>query len=277
MTRSIVLTNHKGGVGKSTSATNIAVGLVQVLRHVKAPNSRVLLIDTDSQGHATLVTTGYNNFGKDDSLYTVLMADRKDASHVLSKCIVQSEWDPDLHVLPASPLLEGAERELQGTAGAPYRLSEPLSKIAAHYAAIIIDTRPSFSLMTEMGLIAATHAIIPVEPRYLETVGLLSVIDKINEIREGWRHPGLHVSGILVTKMDRRIKGHVNLLEEIQAHSVLGPLVCGVIPQNEAVSYSHHHHLSVYHYDPKAAASKAYAELVGKLVKQIARPKAVEA
>ena len=277
MTHSIVLTNHKGGVGKSTSATNIAVGLVQVLRHLNAPNTRVLLIDTDSQGHATLVTTGYNDFGKDDSLYTVLMADRKDAAHVLAECIVQSEWDADLHVLPASPMLEGAERELQGTAGAPYRLSEPLSRIASHYAAIIIDTRPSFSLMTEMGLIAATHAIIPVEPRYLETVGLLSVIDKIGQIREGWRHPKLHVSGILVTKMDGRIRGHNQLLQEIQAHHTLGPLVCGIIPQNEAVSYSHHHHLSVYHYDPKAAASKAYAEVVGKLVRQIARPRAVGA
>ena len=59
-----------------------------------------------------------------------------------------------------------------------------------------------------MGLIAATDAIVPVEPRYLETVGLMSVIGKINEIREGWRQPNLRVSGILVTKMNARIRGH---------------------------------------------------------------------
>ena len=275
MTRSIVLTNHKGGVGKSTSATNIALGLVHVLRHVKANNSRVLLIDTDSQGHASLVTTGRKDFGTDNSLYTVLMTDRKDASHVLAECIVQSEWDNDLHVLPASPMLEGAERELTGTAGAPYRIADPLSKIAPHYAAIVIDTRPSFSLMTEMGLLAATDAIVPVEPRYLETVGLLSVINKINDIREGWRHPSLHVSGILVTKMDKRIKGHNQLLGELKSHNVLGQLVCGVIPQNEAVSYSHHHHMSVFNYDPNAKASNAYAQLVSNLVRQIVRRKAV--
>ena len=273
MTHSIVLTNHKGGVGKSTSATNIALGLVQILRHVKASNSRVLLIDTDSQSHATLVTTGYNNFGTADSLYTVLMADRKDAARVLTECIVQSTWDADLHVLPASPLLEGAERELTGTAGAPYRLAEPLSRVAPHYAAIVIDTRPSFSLMTEMGLLAATDAIVPVEPRYLETVGLLSVINKINEIREGWRHPNLRVSGILVTKMDSRIRGHNQLLDELKSHSVLGQLLCGVIPQNEAVSYSHHNHLSIFNYDPKAAASVAYAEMVSSFVRQMARRK----
>ena len=225
MTRSIVLTNHKGGVGKSTSATNIALGLVHMLRHVKAHNARVLLVDTDSQGHATLVTTGRNDFGSDDSLYSVLMAERPDAPRVLAECLIQSDWDPDLHVLPSSAMLEGAERELTGTPGAPYRLASALAKVAGRYAAIVIDTRPSFSLMTEMGLLAATDAIIPVEPRYLETVGLLSVISKIQDIREGWRHPNLQVSGILVTKMDKRISGHKDLLAELQDHPPARPAV----------------------------------------------------
>jgi chromosome partitioning protein len=271
MTRSIVLTNHKGGVGKSTSATTIALGIAGVLRRVGASNSRVLLIDTDSQGHATLVTTGRNDFGVEDSLYAVLSADRTNAAQVLSECIVQSTWSPDLHVLPASPLLEVAERELTGTAGAPYRLADPLLKIAPHYAAIVIDTRPSFSLMTEIGLVAATDAIVPVEPRYLETVGLMSVMSKINDIREGWRHPKLRVSGILVTKMDRRIRGHNHLLDELKGHSVLGKFLIGVIPANEAVSYAHHNHLSVFHYDPKAPASRAYAEVVSTLVRRMTR------
>src|SRR5512133_2036086 len=215
MTRVFVLTNHKGGVGKSTSATTIALGLAGVLRQAGASNSRVLLIDTDRQGHASLVTTGRNDYGADNSLYSVLMADRSAAPQVLANCIVSSTWDEDLHVLPASPLLEGAERELIGVAGAPYRLADPLSRIANQYAAVVIDTRPSFSLMTEMGLLAASDTIVPVEPRYLETVGLLSVVNKINDIREGWRHPDLHVNGILVTKMDARMRGHVQLLDSL--------------------------------------------------------------
>jgi chromosome partitioning protein len=254
---------------KSTSATNIALGLVHVLRHVNANNCRVLLVDTDSQGHATLVTTGRNDFGVDDSLYSVLMAERQDAPQTLVNCIAPSTWDENLHVLPASPLLEGAERELMGVAGAPYRLADPLGRIANHYAAIVIDTRPSFSLMTEMGLLAATDAIVPVEPRYLETVGLISVINKINDIREGWRHPALHILGILITKLDRRVKGHRQLLGEIKSHAVLGKLLCGVIPANEAVSYSHHNHQSIFDYDPKAPASRAYTQLVGTLVQSM--------
>jgi chromosome partitioning protein len=271
MTRVFALTNHKGGVGKSTSATTIALGIASVLKSAGAPNSRVLLIDTDSQGHATLVTTGRNDYGATNSLYTVLMSERQAAAQTMADCIVPSTWHEDLHILPASPMLEAAERELTGVAGAPYRLSEPLSRIASHYAAIVIDTRPSFSLMTEMGLIASTDAIVPVEPRYLETVGLLSVIQKIHNIRDGWRQPNLRVSGILVTKMDSRVRGHYQLLEDLKAHGVLGKLVCGVIPANEAVSYAHHNHLSIFNYDPKSPASKAYAQLVGTLVRSMVR------
>ncbi len=271
MTRVFVFTNHKGGVAKTTSATNIAFGIVRLLRQAGASNCGVLLIDTDSQAHATLVTTGRKDYGPDNSLYSVLMADRQNAANALATCIVQSEWDGDLHVLPASPMLEGAERELMGVAGAPYRLADPLSKMASQYAAILIDTRPSFSLLTEMALLAATDAIIPVEPRYLETIGLMSVISKINDIREGWRHPELRISGILVTKMDSRIRGHNHLLDELKAHGVLGKLLLGVIPANEAVSYAHHHHQSLFTYSPKCAASKAYAEVVGSLVRYLVK------
>jgi chromosome partitioning protein len=271
MTRVFVFTNHKGGVGKSTSATNVALGLTGMLRRAGAANCRVLLIDTDSQGHATLVTTGRNDYGADDSLYRVLSADRGNAAQVMSQCIVSSTWDTDLHVLPASPMLEGAERELMRVAGAPYRLADPLAKIASHYGAIVIDTRPSFSLMTEMGLIAATDAIVPVEPRYLETIGLMSVIAKISEIREGWRVPNLRLGGILVTKMDTRVRGHNLLLEELKTHSILSKLLIGIVPANEAVSYAHHNHQSIFSYDPKAPASQAYAQLVGKFARQMAK------
>jgi chromosome partitioning protein len=85
MTRAFVFTNHKGGVGKSTSATNTALGITGVLRRAGAPNCRVLLIDTDSQAHATLVTTGRKDYGADDSLYTVLMADSSERGADIGK------------------------------------------------------------------------------------------------------------------------------------------------------------------------------------------------
>jgi len=258
MTRVFVLTNHKGGVGKSTSATNIAFGISRILAKSNAPNSRVLLIDTDSQGHATLVTTGRNDFGRDDSLYTVITAEKKDAPIVLANCI-----------LPASTLLELAERELFGVPGAPFRISDPLSRIAPRYAAVVIDTRPSFSLMTEMGLVAATDALIPIEPRYLETVGLQSVMSKIAEIREGWRCHNLSVNGIVITKLDKRVRGHLELVERFQNDPLLGKMIRGIIPANEAIAYAHNDHRSVYQYDPGSPASLAYAQLVKQLVRDM--------
>jgi chromosome partitioning protein len=94
--------------------------MVGVLRKAQASNCRVLLIDTDSQAHAILITTSRQDYDADNSLYTVLMADRTNAANALVASIVPSEWDPDLHILPASPILEGAERELMGVAGAPW-------------------------------------------------------------------------------------------------------------------------------------------------------------
>ncbi len=101
MTRSFVFvfTNHKGGVGKSTSATNIALGMVNVLRRAHASNCRVLLIDTDSQGHASLVTTGRKDYGTDDSLYTMLITDRANAPQILRNYIVPSQRDAELLLL----------------------------------------------------------------------------------------------------------------------------------------------------------------------------------
>jgi chromosome partitioning protein len=268
-TPTVVLTNNKGGVGKTTTTTNFAYGLCQSLRQAGVHNPRVLIVDTDSQAHATLTTTGRKDYDRYTSLSAVLNADRKETVNVLSQVIVESHWSPDLHVLPASSELENTERELFSAAGAPYRLADALNTIRHHYAAIVIDTRPSFSLMTEMGLLAATDAVITLEPRYLETVGLQSVINKIHEIREGWRHPDLRLSGIVITKVDRRVKGHVELIEQLRQHPTLGKLICGVIPANEAVAYAHRDHMSIYQYDPRSAASKAYAQMVGWMLKRL--------
>src|SRR5574341_448017 len=235
-TPTVVLTNNKGGVGKTTTTTNFAYGLCQSLKSAGAANPRVLIVDTDSQAHATLTATGTKDYTRHNSICAVLASERKETVEVLKNTIVESHWLPELHVLPSSAELEATERELFSAPGAPYRLADALGLIAHHYAAIVIDTRPSFSLMTEMGLLAATDAIIALEPRYLETVGLQSVINKIYEIREGWRHPDLRLTGIVVTKMDLRVKAHTEMVESLKAHPTLGKLLCGVIPSNEAIA-----------------------------------------
>lgn len=261
------LGTEKGGVGKTTFCVNLGEGTARVLRHHRAPKRRVLLVDTDSQAHSTLLTTGRSDFGPGESLYAVMMANPREQSYVLQDCVVPSTWDPDLDVLPASQAIEKAQAELVGVPDGAYRLAQVLRHVEAHYAVIIIDTRPSFSLATEMALLASSSVFIPVEPRYLETVGLASMIGKIHEISSGWQHPGLRVSGILVNKMDSRIRGHREVLANLSAHPSLGALHRGTIPVNEAIPYSHHNHQSIFSYNPTCPASRAYAALVRTVLK----------
>jgi cellulose biosynthesis protein BcsQ len=107
MTRTLVVTNHKG-VRKTTFTANIAFGLVHVLCSAGAVNPRMLLVDTDNQGHATLVTTGSKDYGTHHSLYAVLTEKCKDVLRSLTECIRPSRWNTDLYVLPAITLLENA-------------------------------------------------------------------------------------------------------------------------------------------------------------------------
>jgi chromosome partitioning protein len=261
-----VLTNHKGGVGKSTSATTLAHAFLVILEKGGVTNPRVLIIDTDSQGHSTVLTTRRKDFGEENSLYTVLTAPRQHAHQVLMDTCVTSHWHPGLSVLPSARLLDKTEQAIAAISGAPYLLQKALEPILAEFHAVFIDTRPSFSLLTIMGLVAASDALIPVEPRYLERQGMLSAIAQIREIREGWNRPDLNIRGLLITKMDKRVRGHQDALEAMQQHKQLGDLVYGIIPDTEVVSYAHAQQQSLLTYDPRSTASRAYAQIGLKLV-----------
>jgi hypothetical protein len=125
-----------------------------------------------------------------------------------------------------------------------------------HTMQSLLTHAPSFSLMMQMGLLAANTAIIAVEPHCLKTVGLLSVISKINEIREGRGYPNLRVAGILVTKMDSRVRRHSQLLNDRKNHPPLGKLLLAFITIIVTVSYD-------------SQASQAYAQVVGRIVKSM--------
>jgi chromosome partitioning protein len=254
----LVFTNNKGGVGKSTSATNVAFGLVQTLRYSGITEPRVLLVDTDGQAHATLLNTGRKDYGERDSLHAVLMADRQEVIPTLQRCLVPRQWDEGLHVLPGSGWLDETEDRLFSENGAPFRLAQAIEPLLPSYHAVVIDTRPSYTLMTKMAIIAGTDAIIPIEPRYLEGISINEAIREITDIRDGWGYNDIRIGGILITKVDQRIKGHQVSVDSLQKSQSLGHLICGIIPANEGISYSHANHMSVMQYNPRAAASQAY-------------------
>jgi chromosome partitioning protein len=269
--RSICLTNNKGGVGKTTTAVSLAHGLVILLRHNNMPH-RVLLIDTDSQAHATLLTTGRREWDRAESLGEVLLSKASRSGAVLQRLIVPSTWDLDLHVLPGSPTLDGVNARLAEDHGFAVRLRHALRSVADQYDWVVLDTMPSFSRLTTLAMVAATDIVIPVEMRFLETVGLQAIVERITDIQQTWEIP-LRLTGVLPVKYDQRVTLERENLELYTSHTFYGPrLFQTPIPANVAVSYAHDAYESIFIYDDRSNAARAYMAFVRELLQRIFKP-----
>lgn len=266
--RSICLTNNKGGVGKTTTAVSLAHGLVLLLRHNNLPH-RILLVDADSQAHATLLTTGRRDWDRSESLGEVLLAKSGQAGATLQRLIVPSTWDQDLHVIPGSPSLDGVNARLAEDHGFAVRLRHALRGVADRYDWVVIDTMPSFSRLTTLAMVAATDIVIPVEMRFLETIGLQAIVEKISDVRLAWEIP-IRLTGILPVKYDQRVTLERENLELYSSHTFYGPrLFQTPIPVNVAISYAHDACESIFIYDDRSNAARAYLAFVRELVERI--------
>ncbi len=269
--RSICLTNNKGGVGKTTSAVTLAHGLVILLRHNNLPH-RVLLVDTDSQAHATLLTTRRREWDRNESLGEVLLAKSSRAGSILQQLIVPSAWDEDLHVIPGSPTLDGVDARLAEDHGFAVRLRHALRSVADQYDWVVIDTMPSFSRLTTLAMVAATDIVIPVEMRFLETIGLQAIVEKITDVQQVWE-TSLRLTGVLPVKYDQRVNLERETLEMYAGHPFYGPrLFHTPIPINVAVSYAHDACESIFKYDEQSNAARAYMAFVKELVGRMLKP-----
>lgn len=266
--RSICLTNNKGGVGKTTTAVSLAHGLVILLRHNNMPH-RVLLVDTDSQAHATLLTTGRRDWDRSESLGEVLLAKANRAGAVLQRLIIPSKWDQDLHIIPGSPTLDGVDARLAEDHGFAIRLRQALRSVADQYDWVVIDTMPSFSRLTTLAMVASTDIVIPVEMRFLETIGLQAIIEKITDIQNAWELP-IRLTGILPVKYDQRVTLERENLDLYTSHTFYGPrLFHTPIPSNVAISYAHDACESIFIYDDRSNAARAYMAFVKELVQRV--------
>lgn len=273
--RSVCLTNNKGGVGKTTTAVTLAHGLVILLRHNNLPH-RVLLIDTDSQAHATLLTTGRRDWDRSESLGEVLLAKPARAGSVLQQLIVPSTWDQDLQVLPGSPTLDGVEARLAEDHGFAVRLRHALRNIADQYDWVVIDTMPSFSRLTTLAMVAATDIVVPVEMRFLETIGLQAIVEKIGDVQQSWEIP-LSLTGVLAVKYDQRVNLERETLEMYTSHPFYSSRMFQTpIPINVAVSYAHDACESIFIYDEQSNAARAYMGFVKELVGRVHKPAGAE-
>ncbi len=242
----ITIANEKGGVGKTTTAVNLAAGLALALADQPGPHGRVLLVDLDPQGHA-LLAVGYGQHqASDGESLAALLTETPPPS--VQRLIKRSQHHPNLYFIPGSrsAMLEAA-RTLPGLIANDRRLLTALRPAAEQFAYIIIDTPPNTGDLLVNGLVAATHILIPVETSYLGVSGLRELQRTIEEIRLHY-HPGLEILGYLPTLCEEQRGETQDILQELQARfpdQVLPP-----IHKSTDLAYAHSSHMDVFTYRP---------------------------
>ena len=252
MPRIIAIANQKGGVGKTTTCVNLAASLA-------AMRKRVLLVDLDPQGNATM-GSGIDKYGIERSIYDVLV--HRAPLRQVAVATVESGFD----VLPANSDLTAAEVELLEVEGRERRLRAALIEGGADYDYMLIDCPPSLNMLTLNGLVAADGVIISMQCEYFALEGLSALMDTIAGVADSV-NPQLQVDGILRTMYDPRN----SLTNEVSAqlHSHFGEKVYRtVIPRNIRLAEAPSYGLPALHYDKYSRGSKAYMALAGEIIRR---------
>jgi len=249
MIRILAVTNQKGGVGKTTSAVNLAASLASL-------GQRVLLIDLDPQGNATMAS-GIDKRGLTDTVYQLLVG----AAPWASVCLASpGGYD----VLPANRELAGAEIDLVNLPRREHRLADALAPQRIDYDYVLIDCPPSLSLLTINGLCAANAMLIPMQCEYFALEGLSDLVDTLRRIRRGL-NPSIDIEGIVRTMFDSRSTLSRQVAEQLSRHFP-GKVFDTIIPRNVRLAESPSHGCAALHYDRNSAGSRAYLALAAELV-----------
>jgi chromosome partitioning protein len=248
--RIVAVVNQKGGVGKTTTAVNLATGLALAER-------RTLLVDLDPQGNAT-TGLGIDKAGLERTIYHVLL----EGAAITD--VVRPSLLPFLHLVPSDIDLVGAEIELVSQEHREGRLKSALAAIVGDYDYVIIDCPPSLGLLTLNALAAADSALVPLQCEYYAMEGLAHIIKTISLVRERL-NPHLKVEGVVLTMFDGRTSLAAQVRAEAQQH--LGKQVMTtVIPRNIRLSEAPSHGKPIMLYDLRSAGSTAYLELAREVI-----------
>ncbi len=249
--RILSVANQKGGVGKTTTAVNLATALAAI-------GKRVLLVDLDPQGNAS-TGLGIKRAGIRKSTYDVIFDDASVAE------TVQPTKVPGLFVLPSSIHLSGAEIELVTAENREYRLQKSL-RVPLPYDYVIIDCPPSLSLLTLNALVSSDSIVVPLQCEFFALEGLSHLVKTIERVNKSF-NPNLEIHGVVLTMFDRRNNLSDQVAADVRAY--FGDKVYKtVIPRNVRLSEAPSYGLPAIVYDMKCPGARAYISLAGEVLKR---------
>jgi chromosome partitioning protein len=252
MGKIIAVTNQKGGVGKTTTSVNLAASLVETGR-------RVLLIDLDAQGNATM-GSGIDKHAARKTGYEVLM------DHAEVRDVTVHAPDAGYDLLPGNSDLTAAEVELLGKGNGERRLRSALTYVQNDYDLVIIDCPPSLSMLTINALAAAHSVLIPIQCEYYALEGLSALLDTVEKVR-GTINPELEIEGLLRTMYDARNNLANDVSAQLQQHFG-DKLYRTIIPRNVRLAEAPSHGMPVLCYDRSSRGALAYLALAGEYIRR---------
>jgi len=257
MARILAVTNQKGGVGKTTSAVNLASSLAYL-------GKRVLLIDMDPQGNAT-TGSGVDKQRSAHTVYHLLL--REQPFEAVKVASIAGDYD----LLPANRNMAGAEVELVQAEEREFRLKQVLEQVVTNYDFILIDCPPALNLLTVNALTAAHAVIIPMQCEYFAIEGLADLVNTVKKIKARL-NPGLVIDGVVRVMFDNRNTLAQHVSDQLKAH--FGAKVFDtVVPRNVRLAEAPSHGLSALHYDKGSKGAQAYLQMARELIeKQQAAP-----